>query len=259
MEFIVMPVMGESANVAPLVRKIEALGRQLTVVFVDDSLDELTTDAIKRQRNVTASHVNLVHLHRKGEMRTGKLAGAVIAGIHYAKSFDAAYVAVMDGDLQHDPKYVTDLFRLLDEGADIAASTRYNGMGDASGLNGPLRHFISRATAIAAKAFFPRTLKNVSDPGTGLFAVRAEAIDLHRLRAIGFKILLEILVTHPELRVREIAFTFGKREAGISKGTIGRGMEYLGQLVHLRWSGWFRLIRHEMMPVSTIKKGSYAS
>ena len=70
-------------------------------------------------------------------------------------------------------------------------------------------------------ALFPRRLAGVTDPLTGFFCVRRAKLDLSVLRPDGFKILLEILVRTPGLRVGEQPFTFGKRVAGDLEG-IGR-------------------------------------
>ena len=54
------------------------------------------------------------------------------------------------------------------------------------------------------------------------------------LRPDGFKILLEILVRTPDLRVGEQPFTFGKRVAGTSKASVGELYRYWKLLLRLR-------------------------
>jgi dolichol-phosphate mannosyltransferase len=74
----------------------------------------------------------------------------------------------------------------------------------------------------------------VSDPLSGFFVVRAKALDLELLRATGFKILLEILVTHPDLRRDEVGFAFQRRGSGASNGSPTEGARYLRHLWSLR-------------------------
>jgi dolichol-phosphate mannosyltransferase len=81
---------------------------------------------------------------------------------------------------------------------------------------------------------FPRRLAGVTDPMSGLFAVRVAAIDTTRLRPLGFKILLEILARHEGLRVTEVPFRFAARHAGDSKASWREGVRYLRQLANLR-------------------------
>ncbi|MBX6342296.1 MAG: GtrA family protein, partial [Thermomicrobiaceae bacterium] len=70
---------------------------------------------------------------------------------------------------------------------------------------------------------------------SGFFLLRRAAIDLDRLHPQGFKILLEILVRHPGLRVAEVGYGFGIRAAGTSKASLREAARYLSLLVSLRF------------------------
>jgi dolichol-phosphate mannosyltransferase len=52
---------------------------------------------------------------------------------------------------------------------------------------------------------------------------------------MGFKILLEILVCAPELKVAEVPLNFQARNAGLSKANVGQGLEYLAHIASLFW------------------------
>ncbi len=64
--------------------------------------------------------------------------------------------------------------------------------------------------------------------------VRRDAVDLDRLRPRGFKILLEILVRTPGLRVSEVPFEFGERHAGHTKASAREAFRYRRQLGRLQ-------------------------
>jgi dolichol-phosphate mannosyltransferase len=81
---------------------------------------------------------------------------------------------------------------------------------------------------------FPRRLRGVTDPMSGFFLVRPDAVDLDELRPRGFKILLELLVRCRTLRRAEVAFVFATRRAGESKGSVREGLSYLRSLWDLR-------------------------
>ena len=49
---------------------------------------------------------------------------------------------------------------------------------------------------------------------SGFFLVRREALEVEELHPHGFKVLLEILVRTPDLRVAEVPFHFGELNAG---------------------------------------------
>jgi dolichol-phosphate mannosyltransferase len=85
-----------------------------------------------------------------------------------------------------------------------------------------------------ARTMFPRRLAGVSDPMSGFFVFRADALDMARLAPDGFKILLEVLVRVPRLSVVEIPYTFGSRRAGRSKASLSEARRYLRALMRLR-------------------------
>ena len=127
-----------------------------------------------------------------------------------------------------------DLTAAAGRGADLVVATRYAGAGSAGGLPSRFRILASRGAGLAARVLFPRALADVSDPMSGFFAVRTAAVRPGDLRPRGFKILLELLVRTPTLRVAEVPFTFAERQHGQSKASGREAARYLRQLVALR-------------------------
>ncbi|HTJ36342.1 MAG TPA: glycosyltransferase family 2 protein [Dactylosporangium sp.] len=243
---IVVPTRNEADNVRPLVERLRAVlgGTAFEVVFVDDS-DDTTPDVIRDVMcDVDDERVRLLHRPR-GE-RAGGLGGAVVAGIGAAR---APWIIVMDGDLQHPPETLPAMIVRtgacvtgddqedtveIRAGADAVIATRYAGQGRADGLGGAWRRLVSRASGIVAKLVFPRRLARVSDPMSGFFAVRREALTDAALRPIGYKILLEILVRARIGRIAEVPYTFLPREAGDSKASLREGLRFARHLAVLR-------------------------
>ncbi len=86
----------------------------------------------------------------------------------------------------------------------------------------------------------------LSDPMSGFFMVRVSTFErfAHRLSGIGFKILLDIVLSAgPGLRIGEVPYRFRQREHGESKLDMLVGLEYfellvdkhLGNLVNVRF------------------------
>jgi dolichol-phosphate mannosyltransferase len=168
-------------------------------------------------------------IHRAEGSRSGGLSGAVVEGLRPAAS---PYVCVMDGDLQHPPERLPDLLeRARASHADIVVATRYGHHGPHTALSLP-RKIVSHVAGACSHVLF-RRLRGVTDPMSGFFLVRRDAVDLDRLRPIGFKILLEILVRTPGLRRAEVPFEFGDRHAGESKANGLEGVRFLAQLLRL--------------------------
>ncbi len=226
---VVVPSFNEEGNVVPLVTALgEALaGTDADVLYVDDSTDG-TAQAVRDARD--EARVPLEVFHRP--VRAGGLSGAVVEGLRRARG---DVVVVMDADMQHPPSVIPQLLASLDGGAQIAIASRYTHDGDAGGLASARRRLVSAGATALARMALPGSFPGCTDPMTGFFAVRTDALDLDRLNHDGFKILLEILATH-DLRVVEVPFTFGRRHAGQSKATMRQGWLYLRQLADLRRS-----------------------
>jgi dolichol-phosphate mannosyltransferase len=228
---VVVPTYNEGPNVAELVRRLgDVLPDGSDVLFVDDSRDD-TPQIIRAVAARAALPVRLIHR----ETPDGGLSGAVVEGLRAAETAGADWVVVMDGDLQHPPELVPALVaRGVTDRADVVVASRYTGAGDAGGLDGWRRKLVSKASGLLARSMFPLRLRNVTDPMTGFFAVRAGKVDLSALQPRGFKILLEILA-RTRLAVVEEPFVFGERFAGESKASFANGVRYVQQLWSLRF------------------------
>ena len=233
---VVVPTRNEAGNVATLVTALELVARTvpLDVIFVDDSDDD--TPAIVEQVAAGAT-VPVQLIHRPPGERDGGLGGAVIAGFRAAS---APWVCVMDGDLQHPPSLIPEMFaRALADDLDLVSASRFRAASGRPGLS-RLRQRCSSLLISLARVGFPLKLRNVTDPLTGFFLVRRERLRLNELHPRGFKILLEILVRTSGLRVGEVPFTFGARHTGESKASAQEAWNYLRQVVGLRLGSFSR-------------------
>ena len=226
---LIVPTRNEAQNIVPLLRRLAAaLGETaVEVLFVDDSTDD-TPQVIVQAAPEFAFPVRVIA--RPPERRNG-LSGAVVEGFQAAHG---TWLCVMDADLQHPPEVIPVLLARAQEAqADLVLGSRK------ADLFGPLglsrrRAMTSQMLTLLARAWFPRLLKDVSDPLTGLFLVRRTAVDTAVLRPDGFKILLEILIRCPGLRVSEVHFDFAARHEGESKADFQEGMRFFRHLLRLR-------------------------
>ncbi|WP_129338036.1 glycosyltransferase [Cellulomonas endophytica] len=228
---VVVPTFDEAGNIEELVRRIEAATAALDVevLFVDDSRDR-TPQVIERVAGESGVPVRLLHR----EIPSGGLGGAVLEGVRAART---DLVLVMDGDLQHPPAMIPVLTRTASEsGADLVVASRYTGTGDPEGLANGIRRLVSSASTILTRAMFPAKLRACTDPMTGFFVLNRRQVDLDDLAPRGFKILLEIIARQPRrLHIVEEPFVFGHRFAGESKASLRQGLDFLGQLLALRF------------------------
>ena len=221
---IVLPTFNERGNVGPLVERLEKAlaGIRYEVIFVDDDSPDGTADAVRR---VAKQHDNVRVLHRIG--RRG-LSSACIEGILAAS---APYVAVMDADLQHDESILPEMLRRMrEENLDLVVGSR----NIAGGSMGQFAAWRVKLSQLGKRLSLMGAEHPLSDPMSGFFMVRFAAFErfAHRLSAIGFKILLDIVLSAgPGLRIGEVAYRFRQREHGESKLDIMVGLEYFELLV----------------------------
>ena len=216
---VIVPTRNEAENISGLIDGLDIALRNMAweVIFVDDWSSDGTADivaAIARGR----PEVRLVRrFGRRG------LSSAVIEGMLSAM---APIVAVIDGDLQHDEAILPLLFNAVSDGqCDIAIGTRY-AKGGSTGQWSASRIWIS---GIATKISRKLTRVAVSDPMSGIFALPQSRIVAlaPKLSNIGFKLLLDILLTSPEpLRTKEVPYRFRTRTAGMSKLDIAVAIDF---------------------------------
>jgi dolichol-phosphate mannosyltransferase len=229
---LVIPTRNEAQNLPRLARELKEalLGVDYRIVFVDDSTDE-TPQVI---RSLSEEDDRIVLIQRAEAERDGGLSTAVTTGIDVVAN-DSEYTCVMDADLQHPPSKVREMLeKARASGVDVVIASRYARGGSYAGLPGPVRKAISVGSKYLARIVFKEARKT-SDPMTGFFLVRNVAISGIQFRPTGFKILLEILVCAPELKVAEVPLNFQARNAGVSKANLGQGLEYLAHIASLFW------------------------
>jgi dolichol-phosphate mannosyltransferase len=230
---LVIPTFNEAGNIPELLARLaSAVPADLTceVIFVDDSTDDTPRVIAQTARDCRLA-VSVMHRDKP----EGGLGGAVAAGLREAS---APWIVVMDADLQHPPSLVPQLVAAGQRaGADLVVASRYTAGGSHTGLDGGFRVLASSLTTRLAKLTFRRQLRQVSDPMSGFFAVRAAALDTGLLRPLGYKILLELIVRCRLRRVTEVPYQFQDRFAGESKASLSEGWRFLRHLVMLRCTG----------------------
>src|ERR687897_2559550 len=229
---VVVPTRNEADNVPKLVHELRESLSDLNyrVVFVDDSTDE--TPEMIQVLSEQDGRIRLVR--REGTERYGGLSTAVTTGIELF-SGASEYTCVMDADLQHPPEKVREMLEIARRSdADVVVASRYGPGGNYAGLSGRMRRAVSVGSKYPAPLLFKEARKT-NDPMAGFFLIKNQAISGIQFRPTGFKVLLEILVCAPELKVLETPFEFQVRHAGVSKATIRQGFEYLSHILSLFW------------------------
>jgi dolichol-phosphate mannosyltransferase len=227
---VVVPTFNEHDNVAPVVERLRAVldGIAWQAIFVDDHSADGTAEAVKA---IARTDPRIQCLHRVG--RRG-LAGAVIEG---AMASAAPFVAVIDGDLQHDESLLPQMLDLLREGqAELVIGSRYLDLEETVEGLSPIR----RKVSLAARGMAAAVLHTpVTDPVSGFFMIRRERVlaVAPRLSVEGFKILFDLIICQPgPMLIVELPYRFKARTGGASKFDMRAAIDYAA-LVGSRMSG----------------------
>ncbi len=218
---VVIPTYNERDNIKLLLPKIieilEDYGcREFEIIVVDDNSPDGTSEIVK-ELSLKDNRIKLiVRTDEKG------LATAVKEGLKHA---NRNYVVVMDADFQHPPELIPQLYQKALEGYDVVVASRYIRGGGVEGWSN-IRLLASKAGCLIARMLV-RGARKVRDNMSGYFIVRKSSIDIERLKPRGYKILLEILGRHSNLRISEIPYIFRNRRAGKSKISTNTLVDFL--------------------------------
>lgn len=220
---IIIPVINERENVVNLLSEFDKLVSEFglnvldEVVFVDDGSSDGTVETIKEQARVINRKykINIVERHKK--------MGQVDACIIGSRVANNDTIVIMDADLQHPPKTLIAMSSNRIDDIDIVAASRHvRGGGN---IWSPTRGVISRVAILMAQMLI-KPARRLKDPTTGYFMTSRDNISDLRPLAKRTKLMLYLLSMRPELKVKEVAYTFVDRTTGRSK-TITRGPSFI--------------------------------
>tara|TARA_B110000008_G_scaffold111890_1_gene114835 strand:+ start:77 stop:784 length:708 start_codon:yes stop_codon:yes gene_type:complete len=206
---IVIPVLNESNNIKFLTNKIVKHLKDIKyeVIFVDDSS---TDGSYKILKFLQKKYHFFNPIFRK---KKRDLTQSCFEGIRKSK-FDK--ILIMDGDMQHDPKYILSMYNKFDKlNCDVVVGARPLTKGPNQGLSE------TRRLASNILIFFFSIFKvNTSDPMSGFFIFKKDIYSKNKkfFFGKGFKILADILVnTKNDLIVRDFFISFKRRHDDKSK------------------------------------------
>ena len=210
---IIIPTYNESENITQVLDSIvEYLPNDIqtkTIVVDDNSPDgtgKIVEDYIHETPDKAGYTIDVIHRKAKSG-----LSSAILDGIQHSSS---EIVVVMDSDFSHPPKIIPQLVEeIRTSDYDIVIASRYTEGGEVSGWS-TKRKLISKGATGIAKAGLG---VNESDPMSGFFAFKRKILEGIKFDAIGYKMLLEILVKTKGAKVKEIPYTFTDRTRGSSK------------------------------------------
>ena len=227
---VVVPVYNECANVRSLIAAVDAAltNIEYEIIYVDDDSADGTADLVRAIGRTNRRIRCIQRVNRRG------LASACIEGM---MSTAAPYIAVIDGDMQHDERILPAMLdKLRREQLDIVIGSRNiegGSMGEFARERVAISGFGKKLSRLVSGA-------DMSDPMSGFFLVDRMYLDevVGDVSAIGFKILLDLVSSaRRPVRIGEVPYHFRNRTLGISKLDVLVLVEYIELIVNKLFKG----------------------
>lgn len=220
---IIIPTYNESENIIQVLKSIgEHIPKDIATeaIIVDDNSPDgtgkIVEDYITDAHNEIGYTIEVIHRNTKSG-----LSSAILDGIQHSTG---ETVVIMDSDFSHPPKIIPQLVEEIKTSkCDIVIASRFVSGGAINGWS-TKRKLISKTAKGIAKAGLG---VNESDPMSGFFAFKRKILDGIKFDAIGYKMLLEILVKTKGAKVKEIPYTFTDRTRGSSKLDSSTMLDYV--------------------------------
>ncbi|MBA2395117.1 MAG: polyprenol monophosphomannose synthase [Ktedonobacteraceae bacterium] len=227
---IIIPTYNEIENLQSLLTGIFSYAPETHILIVDDNSPDGTG---KLADEMSAEDSRISVMHRTGKLGLGT---AYIAGFKYAieHAYDAAFE--MDADFSHDPKYLPDFLKAI-ENADLVIGSRYIKGGSTPNWS-PLRRIISGGGNI-----YTRFVLGISvhDCTAGYRCYRREVLEnlgLDTVQAQGYAFQVEMAyrVFKKGYRIVETPIVFMDRRLGKSKMSGNIFIEGFTSVLRLRFN-----------------------
>lgn len=222
---LVIPAYNEAGNIEKVVNNIRDHYPQYDYVVINDGSTDATRKICKY------NNYNLLDL----PVNVG-LAGAIKSGIKYANYYQYDYVVQIDGDGQHDPRYIKNMLHAMQEyNADIIIGSRF--VTNKKPFN--MRMLGSNLISGAIKLTTGKRIKDVTS-GMRLFNKKM-------IKRFGYQMnygpepdTLAYLL-NCDIKIEEVQVAMSEREMGVSYLTIGRSVIYMLHMLYgILIFQWFR-------------------
>tara|TARA_X000000950_G_scaffold31711_1_gene34281 strand:- start:764 stop:1483 length:720 start_codon:yes stop_codon:yes gene_type:complete len=207
---IIIPIYNEKKNISLLVNKIKSsLNRiKYEILIIDDSSSDGTQKILIK---LLKKYKNLNVIFRKEKIRD--LSKSCRDGFEKALY---KKILVMDGDLQHNPKYIKQMINIMKKtdsdivvGARDLVNTRVKS----------LSFFRQSASFLLIKFINLIFQKKTIDPMSGFFLFKKKIYEQNKklLFLRGFKILADLMYANNDISVNDLIIKFDYRVKGKSK------------------------------------------
>ncbi|MGE0790945.1 MAG: polyprenol monophosphomannose synthase [Sandaracinaceae bacterium] len=209
---VVTPTYNERDNLETFIAKVHDAAPEAHVLVVDDASPDGTGKIADR---LAGRDERVRVLHRSGKLGIGS---AYLDGFRVGLADGYDILVQMDTDLSHDPRYLKDFLRAIDDGADVVLGSRNISGGGVEGW-GPGRHLLSKGGSLYSRTILGLPIRDLTGGFKAWRREVLEAIDLGSVRSEGYSFQIEMTwrALGEGFRVVEVPIVFVDRRAGKSK------------------------------------------
>jgi dolichol-phosphate mannosyltransferase len=226
---IIIPTYNERENITLLIPEILKVVPGVHILVVDDNSPDGTSQCVKELARTADTIFVLDRAKKEG------LGRAYISGFAWALERGYAFVFEMDADFSHDPRYLPDFLRAIED-SDLVIGSRY--ISGVNVVNWPMsRLLLSYFGNVGARIIAGIPIRDCTG---GFKCFRSEVLRKINLEKIGssgysFQVEMNYHVWRYKFRIKEIPIVFTDRQRGQSKMSSKIWQEALVLLWKLRF------------------------
>lgn len=220
---IVIPIFNEAKNLKKLTHLIKKNIKNIKheIIFIDDNSKDDTLEILK---NLKLVNKNIKFFIRKALNKD--LSKSCILGFEKSKYNN---ILVMDGDLQHNPKYIKKMIKYyyLNKFDFVIGSRDFENFKKINYF----RCFISISLIKLTNIIFRL---DIADPLSGFFLFKKKfyAKNKKNLYSSGFKILIDLITSQKKAtKIGHVQYKFMYRQKGKSKADVKQFLIYIFFLI----------------------------
>jgi len=223
---LILPTYCEAANIAKLIREIESLNLDISILVIDDSSPDKTAEIV---RTLQKEYNNILLFVRPKKLGLGT---AITDGFKIFLSLKnpPKYIVTMDADYSHNPKDLPRLLAAAKTGNELVIGSRYIQGGSVSDWS-TVRLAISKVANLIASIVIGAQIRDYTG-GMRCYSTRLIKTILRDLHSRTYEIQIEtIRQSHlRDFKIKEVPIKFANRKKGKSKLSIDEIYDFISYI-----------------------------
>lgn len=228
---VMLPTYREAQNIENLIREIQTLNLDTSILVIDDSSPDGTANIVRR---LQGEYENIILFIRPAKLGLGT---AITAGFRLLLALEHPpdYIVAMDSDYSHNPKDIPRLVNSATHGNDLVIGSRYSHGGKTVGW--PFaRQIISHVANLMATMMVGMRVQDCTS-GFRCYSIDYVRSVITNLHSQTYEIQIETVkqAWARKFRVGEVPIVFSNRKRGKSKLTKAEFRGFLAYVIKTKF------------------------